>query len=111
MCYFYNENDKCYFKVITCNSPCHHPLEFFFRININCPGARLSCSEPEATYAEVTWAISEKKADKNYEFKTIKHCSNFSTSLLYIPGFLFDVPDLLALPKLCKEKTCCFIIF
>lgn len=64
MDYFYNKIDKYYLKVITCNSPCHHPLEFFFRISINCPGARLSCSEPEATYAEVTWAISEKKTDK-----------------------------------------------
>ena len=59
--YFYNKINKCYLKVITCNSPCHHPLVFFFRISINCPGARLSCSEPEAAYADVTWAISEKK--------------------------------------------------
>jgi hypothetical protein len=48
-------------KNSTCSSPCHHPLVFFFKININCPGARLSCSVPEAAYAEVTWAISEKK--------------------------------------------------
>lgn len=53
----------------------------------------------------------KRRQIRNYEFKTIKHYSNFATSLLYIPGFLFDVPDLLALPKLCKKKTYCFTIF
>ena len=88
--YFYNKINKCYLKVITCNSPCHHPLVFFFRISINCPGARLSCSEPEAAYADVTWAISEKKKNKGLWIQdNIKHPSSSSASSWYIYQVFF----------------------
>lgn len=46
----------------------------------------------------------KRRKTRNHEFKTIKRFSNISNSLFYIPGFLFDVPDLLVLPKFCKEK-------
>ena len=49
---------------------------------------------------------------RDYEFKTVnKHFGSLSASSWYIPGFLFDVPDLLELPKPYKEKIHCFIIF
>lgn len=112
MTFFFFLTDSVFFmslhfylaKNITCSSPCHHPLVFFFKININCPGARLSCSAPEAAYAEVTCAISERKKQKCGSKTTAdKHQSVFK-SLFYIPGFLFNVPDLPAFPKFYKEK-------
>lgn len=61
MYYFYNKIDKCYLKIIICNFFCYYLFVFFFRININCFGVRLSCLELEVIYVEVICVIFEKK--------------------------------------------------
>lgn len=47
----------------------------------------------------------------NSRLQQNKEWSNFSKPLLHIPGFLFDVPDLVAFPKPYKERITLFYHF
>ena len=49
------------------------------------------------------YEVSLRRNTRDYEFKIGKHFGSLPSSSWYIPGFLFDVPDLLALPKPYKE--------
>ena len=93
----------------------HHDTytRFFLRRNIRDYEFK-TIKHPSSSSAS-SWYIYQvflRRNIRDYEFKTVnKHFGSLSASSWYIPGFLFDVPDLLELPKPYKEKIHCFIIF